>query len=276
MEKIDSKLHQLFSKLTILRWQAKEMEDGKLGPLSQVQKKVLLDISENVDVIIKTLEALNEDKNTLTLEPEKNLIGKQENPGLKIKIKQLNSTRNKLQIKLPILKKRPLHAIKTKNILLVISGIVVIFLSIYFFINLRSKQKEQVLPPILPEKSPTEKIETSPTTLPISPTLSPTPSLVPIVLSNYKVQILNGNGLFGEAGRVKTMLGNLNFGGISIGDANSYDYVQTEIRLKENTPKAVFDQIEQVLNKEYNIEEKESLTTDAEYDVQIIVGQKTS
>lgn len=94
-----------------------------------------------------------------------------------------------------------------------------------------------------------------------------------IVLSDYSVEVLNGSGVAGEAGAVKDLLEKEGFSEISADNADSYDYTDTEVRIKKDIPKKVFDLIKEKLSN-YSVVQKEDLSEDNKYDIQIIIGQK--
>ena len=89
-----------------------------------------------------------------------------------------------------------------------------------------------------------------PTPTPVSSTPTPTPSEVieELDLSEYSVSLLNGSGVPGEAGNAEELLSELEFADIKTGNAESYDYEQTEVSLKKNLPQGVYSKIEAALS----------------------------
>lgn len=121
---------------------------------------------------------------------------------------------------------------------------------------------------------------TAPTT-PIAATSTPTPTeeTEPVDLTTYSVSILNGSGTAGEAGNAQGLLIEAGFveENVETGNADSYDYEETEISLKEGTPNAVFEAIQTALGETYTIvRSEEPLGETSEFDVLIIVGQRAS
>jgi hypothetical protein len=166
---------------------------------------------------------------------------------------------------------------KTALTVLVIVAILMI-LTIAAFIHFKpfSSQTDTV-----DEQSPTVAVTTNQTTVTITPeaTIATTPNPSPqvtkaeIVFSDFKIQVLNGTGISGEASTVSELLENTGFSITNVGDAESFDYTNTLISTKEETPKDVYDEIGSILESEYTVAESdEVLTEDLEYDVQVIVG----
>ncbi len=94
-----------------------------------------------------------------------------------------------------------------------------------------------------------------------------------VSLADYNVQILNGSGVAGEAGVVEDLLLDAGFEDIETGNASSYDYTDTEVQVKEGTPKAVFEAIEEALG-DYTVVEGDSLDEDSDFDVIVVVGER--
>lgn len=113
----------------------------------------------------------------------------------------------------------------------------------------------------------------SPTPTP-TPTAEVTPTPEEIDLSKYKLQVLNGSGIAGQAGAVDELLQAEGFAESDMDNADSYDYEKTEIQLKADTPKALYDTIERALNSDYTVTLGKALEDDSLFDAVIIVGQK--
>lgn len=126
-------------------------------------------------------------------------------------------------------------------------------------------------PEAKPEATPTPVVEATPTPE-ISPSSTPE---VKINLADYSVQILNGSGVAGEAGAVQEILTAEGFESIDTGNADSYDYSDTEVQVKKDTPEVVFETIERALNSEYTVLKSDKiLAEDSGYDILVIVGVK--
>lgn len=61
---------------------------------------------------------------------------------------------------------------------------------------------------------------------------------------------------------------------ISIGNADSYDYIKTEVQMKNDVPVAVYEAIERSLNSDFDVTSSSVLDSDSEYDMLIIVGAR--
>jgi len=95
-----------------------------------------------------------------------------------------------------------------------------------------------------------------------------------INLGQYKLKIENGSGLPGEAGKVKEILVAEGFKEVETGNADRFDYQETEVKLKANLPDEVEKTIERALNDTYVLKvDREGLQSDADYDVLVIVGK---
>lgn len=91
--------------------------------------------------------------------------------------------------------------------------------------------------------------------------------------AGYKLEILNGSGISGEANKVEDLVNDLNFDSITVGNAATYDYTDTIIYFKtedlkvKSTPK-----LSEALNT-YEIELSEELLPETSTsDIRIIVG----
>jgi hypothetical protein len=112
--------------------------------------------------------------------------------------------------------------------------------------------------------SPTQAIS------PTEPVASESAAMADI--ANLSVQILNGSGTAGEAARVRDFLQEAGFETFSLGNADSYEYTDTEVQLKEASPSAVFGKIKDALST-YTVVEKDQLPATSDYDVVIFVGK---
>lgn len=122
-----------------------------------------------------------------------------------------------------------------------------------------------------------EKPAPSPSPTPTSTLFTPSPLEEPeaVDVSQYSVQILNGSGVAGEAGKVNDLLVSAGFSKADTGNADNYDYTDSQIQLKANTPDAVFDAVKGALSEEYTIvKSSDNLAEDSEYDIVIIVGDR--
>lgn len=109
-----------------------------------------------------------------------------------------------------------------------------------------------------------------------TPTPTPTPTPEAVDLSELSGQILNGSGVVGEAGRVIAVLakGGMDEDKLSAANAKSYDYEETEVRVKKGLAAGIYDEIASILGDDYTVEEGAQLPASSEYDIQIIVGTR--
>ncbi len=118
-----------------------------------------------------------------------------------------------------------------------------------------------------PTPSPTASIEK------VTPTKEPveeTPDL-----SQFKVQVQNGTGVEGGADEVKEILGKVGFTNIETANADSFDYKETEIRVKDTVSKETTEIVRKALSFVYTLKEAEiTLEASNDFDIVVVVGEK--
>lgn len=108
----------------------------------------------------------------------------------------------------------------------------------------------------------------------VFPTPLPTPSPVPLERSALKVQVLNGSGRGGLATTVADLLTEKGYQEIDTGNADSFNYTATVIRIKESK-KAFTDLLIQDLEEDYSVSSDSAfLAEENAYDAIVIVGRK--
>ncbi len=114
--------------------------------------------------------------------------------------------------------------------------------------------------------------------LPILPTASPSATPAPPVVSrrrsDFRIEVLNGNGIGGDAARFKQVLESEDFVVESIGNADSGDYKFSEINAKSSVPADIISAIDKLLNQSYTQVKISTLSADAKVDVRVILGEK--
>lgn len=120
--------------------------------------------------------------------------------------------------------------------------------------------------------------EVAPTQEPAKETPAPTqePQEEEVDLAAISINVLNGSGIAGEAGKVKDLLvaGDFSEDNIETGNADSYDYEGLTVKVKEDTPNTVYDAFDNLLSNDYEVSlSEENLDKDYEYDIEIVVGQ---
>ena len=109
-----------------------------------------------------------------------------------------------------------------------------------------------------------------------TPTPAPTPSPSPAVPSrgDLKVQVLNGGGTPGSAGKVRKFLEDKGYTVKDVGNAEEYTYQKTEIHVRPDKS-AYLDLLKADVSKDYTIGTSSAdLSPDSPYDAQVIVGKE--
>ena len=101
--------------------------------------------------------------------------------------------------------------------------------------------------------------------------LSPTPT-VAVKRSALSVQVLNGSGLSGAAGKVKDLLESLGYVNVSTGNADRNDYEGLSVAAKKGSD-AVWEIIKSDLGSKYDVSsEKGVLDEDSQFSAVITLG----
>jgi len=104
----------------------------------------------------------------------------------------------------------------------------------------------------------------------ITPMATPSSAIeAKIDLSKYVVQVLNGSGVTGEAGRVRDLLIEKGFVSVDVGNAEATS--DTLVSRKENVPQMVIDELK-ILMGEYIFDDIGLLTSNDKYDLVIVLG----
>ncbi|HLD92372.1 MAG TPA: LytR C-terminal domain-containing protein [Patescibacteria group bacterium] len=120
------------------------------------------------------------------------------------------------------------------------------------------------------EKTPVPTVTSTP-----EATATPTSgSKTDVKRSDIKVQVLNGSGTSGLAGKAKTYLEGLGYKDVAVGNASSSDFAETEIQIKDSV-KGFLDTITTDLSKNYTVsKETKVLTASSKFDIVITLGKK--
>lgn len=157
---------------------------------------------------------------------------------------------------------------KKKNLWIIIAIIIIVLVFIggglwYFRENVLKRV------PIGNEITPTPGVlQNTPT-----PVATDSADLV-INLSEYKIKVLNGSGIAGEAARVRGILEDEEFNVGEIGNADGSDYEGTIIMAKKEVPEEFLDKLKEVLEESFILDASEELDDSEEVDVIIIVGRE--
>lgn len=118
-----------------------------------------------------------------------------------------------------------------------------------------------------------EASSTAEITTPVQQEASPTPPPEPpVVLGKYKIQVLNGSGITGKAGDLKTKLTTAGFVDVTAQNATRFNYTGITIQSKVGLPKKVIDTITPLLGTT-QATTGESLEASSTYDVVLILGK---
>lgn len=111
----------------------------------------------------------------------------------------------------------------------------------------------------------------------VQPTVEPIPTASPSAnfkRDTLKLQVLNGSGVSGLAGKAKTYLESLGYKDVAIGNASVSNLTETIISVKESK-KDLVENIRTDLAKNYKVaKETETLVATSKYDFVITLGSK--
>jgi len=121
------------------------------------------------------------------------------------------------------------------------------------------------------------KVELIPVTATPIPSLSPVPqeaSPTPqLVLSQYKIKVLNGSGRKGEAAKTGEILEAAGFSVSAIGNNDTSNYKTTLIQVTKEVPEEFITKLEEVLGKELVLAAKVEVVSEVDNPVTVIVGR---
>lgn len=107
-----------------------------------------------------------------------------------------------------------------------------------------------------------------------SPTALPTPSPSEVDKSAYKIQVLNGSGIKGEAAAVKASLDEEGFVVSAIGNADKSDYEESTISIKKGVEKEFVLEVKEALGSYTFSEQETELSKSSDVDMVVIIGSK--
>jgi len=113
----------------------------------------------------------------------------------------------------------------------------------------------------------------TPTDNPITAVATPTASSSATVdLTKYTVNIFNGSGIGGEAGRAKDLLTTAGFKVGTTANAATYNFTKTIIKAKSTVDPAYIAKLSATLGKNYIVDTAQVLAATAKDDVEVTVG----
>lgn len=123
----------------------------------------------------------------------------------------------------------------------------------------------------MPSISLPKKAEVTPTSAPVA-TVEPTKP--PVTKKDLKIQVLNGSGTKGTAGKMKDLLESNGYVVSDTGNASTFDYKETEVSVKEG--KETFaETLKTEISKEYTASvSAKKLDASSSYDIRVTVGKK--
>lgn len=110
----------------------------------------------------------------------------------------------------------------------------------------------------------------------VTPTqeFEPTPTPEEAERDAFDIEILNGSGIAGEAGRAQELLEGDDFVVISTGNADTYDYEETVIQASSDVPDEWIDQLIDTLEENYTVQTRvDDIDGATDADVVVIIGQ---
>ncbi len=113
---------------------------------------------------------------------------------------------------------------------------------------------------------------------------SPTPSSVPSPDTSQKlsdksqmaVEVINGTGKAGQAGKVKSMLENLGFSDIATENAQDPKNTITKVEFSNDIPSEVRSEVENELKGTFETVETEDLSSDSNFKIVITTGTENN
>lgn len=153
-----------------------------------------------------------------------------------------------------------------KKQLWIIIAIIVIFLvliggALWYF-------RENVM-----KRAPVKDEIPAPSILKNTPTPASDSAKLEVDFSKYKVKVLNGSGIGGEAARARGILEGEEFNVEEIGNADASDYEGTVIRAKKEVPSEFLDKLKEALEELYILDSSEELKDSEGVDVVIVIGR---
>lgn len=129
-----------------------------------------------------------------------------------------------------------------------------------------------------PTNIPTPTIEPTKSEESLSPTPKVTPTPTPSKSSalergDLTIEVQNGSGVAGAATKASNILKKLGYDVVSTGNADSFDYETTVIKIK-STQKSYLKLLQDDLADDYTIKETSTSLTGSDADAIIIVGTK--
>lgn len=107
-----------------------------------------------------------------------------------------------------------------------------------------------------------------------TPIPSPTPTVTAVDKSSIAVQVLNGTGTAGQAGRVKTALEELGFTEVETGNATDKENVTTIVQFAKNIDETTKDEVVAALKETFSTVETASIEADSKFQIVVTTGEE--
>lgn len=138
-------------------------------------------------------------------------------------------------------------------------------------------ETESPIPTSIPQDSPTPTKKPTPTPT-ITPTPKPTTNPVDketgLDRSKLSIEVLNGSGVAGTAGKARDLLKDLGYNVTSVGNADNFDYEKTVIEVK-SAKSDYLPLLKKDLSQDYSFgTTSAALSTTASADARVIVGKQ--
>ena len=128
----------------------------------------------------------------------------------------------------------------------------------------------QTTPTVVPTTSPTKKPTATPTT---KPTSNPIDSATGLDRSTLKVEVQNGSGTAGVAGKGSDILKGYGYNVVATGNADNYDYQNVTIKVK-STKSNFLPLLKKDLGFDYTVGTTSAdLSSDSSADALVIIGK---
>lgn len=109
-----------------------------------------------------------------------------------------------------------------------------------------------------------------PTPTPTPEVVTPTPALK---REDLKIKVLNGSGEPGMAARAKALLEGLGYQEVAVGNADSFDYQETEIAIQDDKQEYL-EMVMADLENDYTLSTESASLEESDFDVVVTLGAK--
>lgn len=154
-----------------------------------------------------------------------------------------------------------------KKIWIIIMLVAVAIVALLFF-----RQSGATISENSPTPSPTALVEEPTVTEEVKTTTTPEPTVADKVKTGPSIQVQNGSGTEGVAGKMQTALQDAGYDSVETGNADNFDYTGASIKAKDSalaTAKKIKTQL-----TDYTFDaEIATLSEDSDFDIIIIVGK---